>query len=221
MKDNLTEIIMIVDRSGSMCDLVDDTIGGYNSFIESQKDDPGETRVTAVLFNQYNNTICSNTDIHEVKQLTKNEYIPYGGTALLDALGDTIKSVGKRLFNTSEENRPSKVIVVVITDGEENSSRKYTKQNIVKMIEEQQDVYNWKFMFLGANMDAVSEAASLGMDTTFARSYTANEIGTESVYTSVAAAATSLKSMTNGDWCTQDATCDAYVEAVASLDAIC
>ena len=185
MKKNLTELICILDMSGSMNSLVNDTIGGYNSLIEKQKKEEGEAYVTTVLFDNRYIMFQDHINIQDVNPLTTADYRPMGMTALLDAIGRTINSVGARLNETPEEERPEKVIVTITTDGMENASQEFTKTQIKEMIEHQQSKYSWVFMFLGANMDAVSEASSLGINTDFARTYTANEWGTESVYSSL------------------------------------
>lgn len=188
MKKNLTEMVFILDRSGSMSSLTSDTIGGFNSMIESQKKEDGEAFVTTVLFDDKYELLHDHIDIQEVKELTNKEYFARGMTALLDAVGKTINSIGARLANTEEEKRPEKVIFVITTDGFENASIEFTKAKVKEMIEHQQEKYSWTFMFLGANMDAVGEAASLGIKTDFARTYTATAQGTSSVYTSLSSA---------------------------------
>lgn len=207
MKKGLTEMVFILDRSGSMSYLVDDTIGGFNSMIESQKAVDGEAYVTTVLFNHRYELLHDHVNIKDIKPITNEHYIASGMTALLDAVGRTIDSVGERLNNTPEEERPEKVMFVITTDGMENSSCEYTKSQVKEMIERQQDVYSWVFMFLGANMDAVSEADSLGINTAYARTYTASDIGTQSVYMAVADSMTCARSCDDGDWIAQSACC--------------
>lgn len=212
MKQGLTETIFILDRSGSMGHLTDDTIGGYNAMLEQQKSDPGETKITTVLFNDNYYMLHNCVDVNEVEPMTRVDYVAYGMTALLDAVGMTIDLVGKRLASTPEEERPEKVIFVITTDGEENASREYTKSKVKEMIELQQNVYSWTFMFLGANIDAIGEARSLGINTDFARSYTASDIGTTSLYSAVAdtiscAKAVALDDYENGNWVVDAACC--------------
>lgn len=194
MKENLTELVFILDRSGSMTGLESDTIGGFNSMIEEQKKEPGDAYVTTVLFDHEYKLLHDHVDLKEIAPITDKEYHPRGTTALLDAVGRTINDIGVRLNDTPEEERPSKVIFVITTDGYENASKEFSKAKVKEMIEHQQSKYSWVFMFLGANMDAVSEAGSLGIKTDFARTYTANEIGTESVYRSVASSLTCARS---------------------------
>lgn len=219
MKKNLTEMIFILDRSGSMDRLTDDTIGGFNSMIESQKNEPGEAYVTTVLFDDEYELLHDHVNIQDIKPITRNEYFARGWTALLDAVGKTINSVGNRLSNTPEEERPEKVIFVITTDGMENASREFAKSKVKEMIEHQQSKYSWVFMFLGANMDAVSEASSLGINTDFARTYTASDLGTKSVYTTLDCAMASIRSIDlDGVECLASA--QAYCDAVCALDSI-
>lgn len=187
MKENLTELVFILDRSGSMSALTDDTIGGFNSLIESQKAEEGEAFVTTVLFDDKYELLHDHVNIKDVQPLTRKEYFARGMTALLDAIGRTINTIGERLAKTPEEERPSRVVIAITTDGFENASKEFTKKQIKDMIEHQQSKYSWVFMFLGANMDAVSEAESLGIRGTMARTYTNSSRGVETVYTAMSA----------------------------------
>lgn len=187
MKENLTELVFILDRSGSMSALTDDTIGGFNSLIESQKAEEGEAFVTTVLFDDKYELLHDHVNIKDVQPLTRKEYFARGMTALLDAIGRTINTIGERLTKTPEEERPSRVVIAITTDGFENASKEFTKKQIKDMIEHQQSKYSWVFMFLGANMDAVSEAESLGIRGTMARTYTNSSRGVETVYTAMSA----------------------------------
>lgn len=162
MKNNYTDLTLIVDRSGSMCGIVDDTIGGINSFIESQRAMKGECTVSQIQFDHRYNELYIAKDINDIVPLTTKDYIPSGTTALFDAIGRTINNIGERLSAMCEDERPDKVIVVIITDGYENASTEFSKQRIKEMITLQEDVYNWDTVFLGANMDAVAEGASFG-----------------------------------------------------------
>ena len=185
MKKNLTEMVFILDRSGSMNRLTDDTIGGFNSMIASQKEQDGEAYVTTVLFDDEYEVLHDHVNIQDIKEITRRDYYARGCTALLDAVGKTINLVGQRLSETTEEERPEKVIFVITTDGMENASQEFTKSKVKEMIEHQQDVYSWTFMFLGANIDAVGEGVSLGIKSQFSKTYTASGIGTQSVYKAV------------------------------------
>lgn len=217
MKKNLTEMVFILDRSGSMMSLTNDTIGGFNSMIENQKKEEGEAFVTTVLFDDQYELLHDHVDIKEVQPITNNEYYARGTTALLDAVGKTINSIGNRLSATPEDERPDKVIFVITTDGMENASREFAKSTIKDMIGHQQDKYSWTFMFLGANMDAVGEAASLGINTDFARTYTADTWGTQSVYSSVSNAMAYVRS---ADFDTCDVNSVSYKAVVDSLDEV-
>lgn len=195
MKKNLTEMVFILDRSGSMYNLVSDTIGGFNSMIENQKKEDGEAFVTTVLFDDEYELLHDHVDIQEIKPITSNEYYARGCTALLDAIGKTINSIGNRLSETPEDERPDKVIFAITTDGFENASKEFTKNTIKEMIEHQQNKYSWTFIFLGANMDAIGEAASLGIAASHSHTYTASAQGTSSVYTALDTAMCCLRSV--------------------------
>ena len=193
MKKGLSELVFILDRSGSMSGLEKDTIGGFNSLIEKQRKEDGTADVTLVLFDSEYDVIYDHVDIKDVAELTSKEYFPRGTTALLDAVGTTINRIGERLSNTPEEERPEQVIIVITTDGYENASKEFTRQQVKDMIEHQQSKYSWTFMFLGANMDAVGEAQSLGIDTQFSKTYTNSARGVGSVYASVAMSMSAMR----------------------------
>lgn len=179
-KKNFTEIAIVIDKSGSMGSLVKDTLGGYNTFIEKQKALPGDASVTLVLFDTDIKTIYESVDIKNVKELTTKEYFADGLTALNDAIGLTIDSLGKRLDATAEENRPEKVVVVIMTDGEENSSNRYTNDKIKEMVEHQKNKYSWEFCFLGANIDSFAVGGSYGISNNI--NYSASVVGTKLAY---------------------------------------
>ncbi|MBR5879782.1 MAG: hypothetical protein IKY91_09505 [Akkermansia sp.] len=202
MNNNLTEIVFILDRSGSMDHIAADTIGGYNTFIEKQKQEPGEAKLTTVLFDSIYEVIHDGVDIQKVEPLTSTQYWARGMTALMDAVGRTINSVGERLAATPEEERPGKVIFVITTDGLENASREFTRAQVKQMIEHQTSKYDWQFMFLGANIDAAAEAVSMGIDAQFAANYSASDIGTESVYATMDCAVSTLRATgsVSADW---------------------
>ena len=163
MKKGLTELVFILDRSGSMCGLEDDTIGGFNGMIRKQKEAEGEAFVTTVLFDDRYEVIHDRVPLKQMKPLTTKEYYVRGCTALLDALGRTITKVRNTGYRLPEEERPEKVIVVITTDGFENASEKFSYAQIRHMTEDMQKHYNWEFIFLGANMDAVAEGARFGI----------------------------------------------------------
>ncbi|MCJ7690362.1 MAG: VWA domain-containing protein [Clostridiaceae bacterium] len=184
MNMNLTEIVFLLDRSGSMQGLESDTIGGFNAFIENQRKLEGETIVTAVLFDDKYEILWNGIDVTKTK-LTCKEYFVRGSTALLDAIGKTILDVGYRLSKTSEDEKSGKVIFVITTDGMENASCEFTYKKIKECIKHQKEKYNWEFIFLGANIDATKEADSLGIDVNNAYSYEASTIGVENMYNKV------------------------------------
>lgn len=194
MKETLTELVFILDRSGSMAHLTSDTIGGFNSMIEKQKTEQGEAYVTTVLFDSKYEILHDHIPLEKIKPMTDKEYFARGMTALLDAVGTTINSVDARLNATAEGERSGKVIFVITTDGLENASREFKRDQIKQMIEHQQNKYNWNFVFLGANMDAVNEAESLGIDANFARTYSADSDGTASLFKGVSAAVGAMRS---------------------------
>lgn len=189
-----TEIIFVIDKSGSMSRLTNDTIEGFNGFVESQKDDT-KTTLTTVLFDTSWKILHDGVDVYEVSPMTNKDYIAGGGTAMLDAIGDTINRVQDRHDELGAE-KPEKVLFVITTDGEENSSRKFTKAQIEKMIKHQTNGHGWEFMFLGANMDAVKEAASIGISNDRSISYDWTARGTDALYSTVTAAACATKSCT-------------------------
>ncbi len=182
MRENSTEMVFVLDRSGSMSGLAADTIGGFNELIEKQKKIDGDAYVTTVLFDHEYEVLHDHVALGEVAPLTDKEYFARGSTALLDAVGRTIDSVGARLAAAPEEERPEHVVFVITTDGRENSSREYTAQRVREMVEHQQQKYSWQFVFLGANMDAVSEARNLGISAQYAADFTPTGRGVNRMY---------------------------------------
>lgn len=160
---NKTSITIILDKSGSMSSCIQDTIGGYSTFLEEQQKLPGECDISLIQFSNETIFTYKSIDIKDAPKLSLENYRPSGGTALLDAVGKAISEKGKELSELSEDQRPGKVIMVIITDGEENASKAYTYEKIKEMIEHQTQKYNWIFTFLGANLDATSTAASIGI----------------------------------------------------------
>ena len=185
MKKNLTELVFILDRSGSMGGFVNDVIEGFNSMIKKYKEELDEAYITTVLFDDKYEVLHDHVNLNDIKPITNKEYYALGWTALYDALGKTINSVGARLFNTPEEERPEKVIFVINTDGEENSSREFTRSKVKEMIEHQQTKYSWGFLFLGANIDAETEAESIGISRNFAAKFAATSAGLSSSYDAI------------------------------------
>ena len=185
MKKNLTELVFILDRSGSMAGLEGDTIGGFNAMIEKQRKEPGEAVISTVLFDNETEVIHDRIPLDRVPRLTEKEYYVRGCTALLDAVGGAIHHIGNVHKYAREEDRPEKTLFVITTDGLENASRRYTYDKVKAMIERQREKYGWEFLFLGANIDAAREAARFGIRADCAADYHADSVGTEAVYESV------------------------------------
>lgn len=179
MKKNLTELVFILDKSGSMSGLEKDTIGGYNSMLEQQRKVDGECVITTVLFDNHYELLHDRIDIRAIQPITAKEYFVGGSTALLDAIGKTIHKIGTVQKNTTEDYRAEKVMFVIITDGEENASRHYSSMQIREMIQRQKERYGWEFIFLGANIDAVETAGRFGIDADRAVDYVPDGEGTE------------------------------------------
>lgn len=182
---NFTSVNVIIDRSGSMGSLTNDTIGGFNTFVAEQKNIPGDVSFTLCLFNDHYHLVHDSVQLASVPDLNVKTYRASGGTALLDALGTTINNVGAKLAAMPEEERPSKVIFLIITDGEENASHEYKLEQIKSMVTHQSDKYNWEFVFMGANIDAISAGTSLGISAANSVNYSASSIGTKSLYSNV------------------------------------
>lgn len=178
MKKRLTELVFILDKSGSMSGLEKDTIGGYNSMLEKQKTVDGECFITTVLFDNRYELLHDRIDIRAVKPITGKEYCVGGSTALLDAIGQTILKIGNAQRNTADDYRAEKVLFVIITDGEENSSREYSSEYVKAQIERQKSKYGWEFLFLGANIDAVETARHFGISEDRAVDYVPDGEGT-------------------------------------------
>ena len=185
MKKNLTELVFILDRSGSMAGLEADTIGGFNALLQKQRKEPGEAVISTVLFDNETEVIHDRIPLDRVPRLTEKEYYVRGCTALLDAVGGAIHHIGNVHKYAREEDRPEKTLFVITTDGMENASRRYTYDKVKSMIERQRETYGWEFLFLGANIDAAREVARFGIRADCAADYHADSIGTEAVYESV------------------------------------
>lgn len=163
MNTNLTEIAYILDRSGSMQSMVEPAIAGFNQFLEDQRQATGQAHLTLVLFDNEYLVPCRRIPIEEAVELDSTTYVPRGTTALLDAIGRTIVELGKKLAATPEEQRPGQVIVAIFTDGYENASRQFDLHQINDLITHQREKYNWQFLFLAANQDAMATAAQMGI----------------------------------------------------------
>jgi uncharacterized protein YegL len=179
MKKDMTELVFILDRSGSMAGLESDTIGGYNAFLQKQKKQDGECRITTVLFDNQIELLHDRIDLPAVRPLTEQDYQVGGCTALNDAIGLTVSRIGDVQKRTAEEYRAGKVLFVIITDGLENASRRYSTTQVRAMIRRQKEKYHWEFVFLGANMDAAEQAEELGIGADRAADYAADPDGTE------------------------------------------
>lgn len=182
MKKGLSEIICIIDKSGSMSSIKSDAIGGFNTFLKEQQALKGEATLTLVQFDTSYEIVYENEPIQNVKPITEETYRPGGMTALLDAVAKTIDNVGRRLSNTPEKNRPEKVIVSILTDGEENSSRKFNLKDVKDRISTQKNIYKWEFIYLGANQDAFAEATKLGIASIDTIQFDADAIGIRKAY---------------------------------------
>lgn len=182
MKKNLTEIVFILDRSGSMSGLEADTIGGFNSMIEKQRKADGEALVSTVLFDNMSEVIHDRVDIRDIKSMTDRDYTARGCTALLDAIGGAIHHIGNVHKYARKEDVPEHTLFVITTDGMENASRRYDSEKIKKMIEQQKEKYGWEFLFLGANIDAVEMAKHFGIDADRAVNYHSDHKGTQLNY---------------------------------------
>lgn len=193
MKTNLTELVFILDRSGSMSGLEADTIGGFNALLKKQQEGPGEAFVTTVLFDNNYELLHDRINIKGIRPITEKEYYVGGSTALLDAIGKTIHKIGNVQRNTSDELRADKVMFVITTDGQENASCEYTYQKVREMVEWQKTRYGWEFIFLGANIDAVGTAAGLGISADRAANFHADNQGTQLNYQVVSDAVSELR----------------------------
>jgi uncharacterized protein YegL len=194
MKQDLTELVFILDRSGSMGGLESDTIGGFNAMLAKQKDEPGEARVTTVLFDDKYELLHDRIDLRAVSPITDREYFVRGSTALLDAVGSTIQKIAAVQKQTAEDYRADKVMFVITTDGMENASREYSYEKVKSMVEHEKEKYGWEFIFLGANIDAAETAEQFGIDRDHSSNYHADHVGTALNWAVVGAALSSHRS---------------------------
>lgn len=175
MKHHLTEIVFILDRSGSMQAMVEPAISGFNRLLREQQQAPGSARFTLVLFDDQYEVPCQAVPIAEVVELDTSTFVPRGSTALLDAIGLTIDQLGKKLQQTPELDRPDQVMIAILTDGEENASSRYTWHDIAKRIQHQTEKYQWQFLFLGANQDAIATAGKINIHSSNTANFSSNE----------------------------------------------
>ena len=193
MKQNLTELVFILDRSGSMQGLEKDTIGGFNAMIEKQKKEPGEAFVSTVLFDDRVEVLHDRVPLREVRPITEQEYYVRGCTALLDAIGGAIHHIGNIHKYARPEDVPARTLFVITTDGMENASRRYTAPQVKADIRRQKERYGWEFLFLGANIDAVETAGHLGIAPDRAVNYHSDSVGTRLNYAAMSQAVSSLR----------------------------
>ena len=202
MKNNITELVFILDRSGSMAGLEGDTIGGFNAMIEKQKMQDGECFVSTVLFDNESEVLHDRVKLSEIKPMTDRDYTVRGCTALIDALGGAIRHIGNIHKYARPEDVPENTVFVITTDGMENASRKYSSDRVKAMIERQKEKYGWEFLFIGANIDAVETASRYGIGADRAVNYNADSEGTNIVYESVSRAVCNVraKECLTPDW---------------------
>jgi uncharacterized protein YegL len=193
MKKNLTELVFILDRSGSMGGLENDTIGGYNSMLKKQKEETGEAIVTTVLFDNAYELLHDRINVKGISPITGKDYFVRGTTALLDAIGNTITKIGNVQKHTSEDEKAENVLFVITTDGMENASVEYTYEKIKEMIEMQKEKYGWEFIFLGANIDALATARRFGIYEDRSANYNADSEGTKLSYFSINSTVSELR----------------------------
>ena len=193
MKNNITELVFILDRSGSMAGLESDTIGGFNSMIEKQKKQDGECYVSTVLFDDESEVLHDRVRLGDISKMTDNDYTVRGCTALIDAIGGAIRHIGNIHKYARPEDVPEHTMFVITTDGQENASHKYTSEQVKKMIERQKEKYGWEFLFIGANIDAVETASRYGIGADRAVNYNADGEGTHILYETVAKAVCNVR----------------------------
>ena len=178
MRKNLTEVVFILDRSGSMSGLETDTIGGFNSMIQKQKRETGQALISTVLFNNYSKVLYDRADVQKIPQMTEADYFVHGCTALLDTIGGAIHHIGNVHKYARPEDVPEHTIFIIMTDGMENASHIYSSDKVKQMIERQKEKYDWEFLFLGANIDAIETAGHFGIDADKAANYQCDGEGT-------------------------------------------
>ena len=193
MKKNLTEMVFILDRSGSMAGLEADTIGGFNSMIERQKKEAGEALISTVLFSGESEVIHDRVDLRKIEPMTDRQYYVRGCTALIDAIGGAIHHIGNVHKYAREEDRPEHTIFVITTDGMENASHRYTSDQVKAMVQRQKDKYGWEFLFLGANIDAVETAAHFGISEDRAVNFISDSKGQRLNYAEVSEAVRTVR----------------------------
>lgn len=202
MKNNITELVFILDKSGSMAGLESDTVGGFNAMITKQKKEKGECIVSTVLFDDESQVVHDRVRLSEIENMTDRDYVPGGCTALLDALGSAIHHIGNVHKYARAEDVPEHTMFIITTDGMENASHRYDQSTVKRMIERQKERYGWEFLFMGANIDAVATARKYGIAEDRAVRYHSDEKGTELNYEAVSDAVCSLRACGSvpGSW---------------------
>ena len=202
MKNNITELIFILDRSGSMSGLESDTIGGFNSMIKKQKKQDGDCYVSTVLFDNESKVLHDRVKLNDIPKMTDNDYTVRGCTALIDAIGGAIQHIGNIHKYARPEDVPEHTMFVITTDGQENASHRYTSDQVKKMIEHRREKYGWEFLFIGANIDAVETAARYDIGADRAVNYNADGEGTHILYETVAKAVSNVRASAplSADW---------------------
>ncbi|MGN1418731.1 MAG: hypothetical protein ACI4W6_05330 [Acutalibacteraceae bacterium] len=202
-KNNITELVFILDRSGSMAGLESDTIGGFNAMIEKQKKQSGECYVSTVLFDNESEVLHDRVKLNEIKKMTDSDYTVRGCTALIDAIGGAIHHIGNIHKYARKEDVPEHTLFVITTDGMENASHRYSSQKVKAMIEKQKEKYGWEFLFIGANIDAVTTAKNFGIDEKRAVNYHADRKGTAVLFDAVSDAVCNVRASVplQNDWC--------------------
>jgi len=193
MKDDLIDITIVLDRSGSMEAVREDTIGGFNAFLEEQKAVPGDANLTLVQFDDKYDVLYEGKRLQDAPLLSAQTFVPRGSTALLDAIGRTVHATGARLAAQRESERAGKVLFVIMTDGEENASREFSSRQVFEMITHQREKYQWEVVFIGANQDAVATGASYGIPMSNALNYAATPAGTRSANATLSKATASFR----------------------------
>lgn len=202
-KNNITELVFILDRSGSMAGLESDTIGGFNAMIEKQKKGAGAVYVSTILFDNTSKVLHDRIKLEDVPKMTDKDYTVQGCTALIDAIGGAIHHIGNIHKYARKEDVPARTMFLITTDGQENASHHYSSNQVKKMIERQKEKYGWEFLFIGANIDAIETAASFGIARNRAVNYRADEKGTRVLYETMSAPITAMRNCEdlNDDWC--------------------
>ena len=194
MKIGYTHIGIVLDRSGSMSSCQSDTIGRFNQFLSDQRNVEGEATLTFVQFDDHYDILNNMSPLADVEDIDDRRYVPRGSTALLDAIGRTLNSTEHQLSEMSEDDKPERVIFVIITDGEENSSREFTRDQIMEMINNKREENTWEFIFIGANQDAIQAGGSIGVRAASSMSYDQSQLGTQHMYASLSSGMTSYRS---------------------------